>query len=204
VILSDNSLSIRDNRMTNLMIMQHCTFRESVCMKDQHRTVKVIGALVVSMTIGAFVLMSLDGQSLSAGPFSLDNLYSLTPVKSYIAKPSNATNWDGVEVYYNNDPKCNFDKLVKSRKSQLHFAIANPASGKEGVIEITDKWDKQKPCQVDLELGQRIIRICIINDAGTSQPTNCQVSRVTELVEILSRLHNISPARIRYPVNWQI
>jgi hypothetical protein len=148
--------------------------------------------------------MSLDNQSLSAGPFSLAALQSLSPVKNTVAKPSNTTNWDGVEVYYNNDSKCNFNKLVKSSKSQLHFAIANSASGKEGVIKFTDKWKRQRPCQIDLDQGQNIIRICIINDAGKSQPSNCQVSRTIELVEILSRLHNISPARIRYPVNWQI
>lgn len=173
-------------------------------MKDQHRSVKVISALVVSMTIGAFVLMSLDKQSLSAGPFSLAALQNLNPVRNDVAKPASTTNWDGVEVYYNNDSTSNFEKLVSNSKSQLHFAIANAASGKEGVIKVTDKWKKQIACQLDLQQGQKIIRICIINDAGNTHPTNCQISRTTQLVEALSRLHNISPSNIRYPRNWQI
>ncbi|MBW8017309.1 MAG: hypothetical protein FVQ82_14090 [Planctomycetes bacterium] len=173
-------------------------------MKDQHRTVRVISALVVGMTIGSFVLMLLDNQSLSAGTFSLDQLSRLAPVRTEIAKGGSTADWDGIEVYYNDGSVFDFEKLVRSSKSQLHFAIGNPAAGKEGVIKQTAKWKNQKPCPLDIEQGQKIIRICIINDAGKSHPTNCQVSRTTELVETLSRLHNISPVRIRYPVNWQL
>jgi hypothetical protein len=190
--------------MNDLMIMQHCMFREFVCMKDQHRTFKVISALVVSMTIGAFVLMALDDQPLADGPFSLKKLSILAPVHTDIAKGGKTTNWDGVEVYYNDDSVCDFDRLVRSSKSQLHFAIGNSGCGKEGVIKMTGKWKSQKPCSLDIEQGQKIIRICIINDAGNSQPSNLQVSRATTLVEKLSRVHHISSARIRYPVNWQI
>lgn len=173
-------------------------------MKDQHRTFKVFSALIVAMTVGAFVLMSLDGQSLTAGPFSLVGLYKLGPVQNDVATSTKSTNWDGVEVYYSDGSVCDFDKLVCNSKSQLHFAIGNPAAGKEGVINATDKWKKQEPCDLDLQQGQNIIRICIVNDAGKSQPSNMQVARVTELVETLSRMHDISPARIRYPVNWQL
>lgn len=179
-------------------------FRESVCMKDQHRTFKVFGALIIAMTVGAFVLMSLDDQSLSEGPFSLSRIYKLRPIQNDVATGVKVTNWDGVEVYYSDDAVCDFDKLVNSSNSQLHFAIGSPRSGKEGVIKATGKWTNQKPCTLDLEQGQNIIRICVIKDAGKSQPTNCQVSRATELVEVLSRMHNISPSRIRYPVNWQL
>ncbi|MCF7955330.1 MAG: hypothetical protein K9M75_05975 [Phycisphaerae bacterium] len=173
-------------------------------MKDQHRTIKVISALVVSMTIGAFVLIALDDQPLADGPFSLKKLSVLAPVRTDIAKGGKTTDWDGVEVYYNDDSVCDFDRLVSNGNSQLHFAIGNAGCGKEGFIEVTSKWKSQKPCSLDLEQGQKIIRICIINDAGHSQPSNLQVSRATQLVEKLSRLHHISPARIRYPVNWQI
>ena len=173
-------------------------------MKDQHRTFKVFSALIVAMTVGAFVLMSLDNQSLSAGPFSLASLYSLKPIQNDVATEGNVTDWDGVEVYYNDGSVCGFDRLVQSSKSQLHFAIGNAGCGKEGFIEATSKWKSQKPCSLDVEQGQKIIRICIVNDAGHSQPSNLQISRATQLVEKLSRIHNISPARIRYPVNWQI
>ena len=173
-------------------------------MKDQHRTIKVFSVLIVAMTVGSFVLMSLDSQSLTEGPFSLSRTLKLKPIQNDVATGDNVNNWDGIEVYYNDDAVCDFDKLVRSSKSQLHFAVGNPAAGKEGVIKATRKWTAQKPCSIDLQQGQKIIRICIINDAGKSQPSNCQVSRATKLVEILCRLHNISPVRIRYPVNWQL
>ena len=186
------------------MIMQQCNFREYVSMKDNHRTAKVIGALIVSMSIGAFILMALDDKPLADGPFSLKKLSVLAPVGADVAKPGNTTKWDGVEVYYNDDSVCNFDKLISNSGSQIHFAIGNAACGKEGVIKASCKWKTQKPCSIDLQQGQKIIRICIVNDAGNSEPSNLQISRATQLVEKLSRLHNISPARIRYPVNWQI
>jgi hypothetical protein len=173
-------------------------------MKDQHRSFKVIGALVVAMTIGAFVLISLDRQSLSDGPFSLSRLYNLGSVQNDVETVNNSTNWDGIEVYYNDDATCDFERLVRNSKSQLHFAIGNAGAGKEGVIKRTSKWINSKPCSLDLQQGQNIIRICIIKDAGKSQPSNLQVTRAIKLVETLSDMHNITSARIRYPVNWQI
>jgi hypothetical protein len=173
-------------------------------MKDQHRSFKVIGALVVAMTIGAFVLISLDRQSLSDGPFSLARLYNLGSVQNDVKTVKNYTNWDGIEVYYDDGATCDLDKLVRNNKSQIDFAIGNAGSGQEGFIKRTAKWINQKPSSLDLQQGQNIIRICIINDAGKSQPSNLQVARTTELVELLSDMHNITSARIRYPVNWQI
>ena len=173
-------------------------------MNDQHRVVKVFSSLIVAMTIGSFVLMALDKKSLSPGTFSLAGLYSLNPANEQVIKDKKTTNWDGVEIYYSKNPVNNFDKLVCSSDIDLHFAIANITSGKEGVIRATEKWKNQRPCQLDIKEGQNIIRICIASDSGRSEPTNTQVSRTMELVEVLTRDYNISPNRIRYPVNWQI
>ena len=64
--------------------------------------------LIVAMTVGAFVLMSLDSQSLSEGPFSLSRIYKLNPIQNDVATGNNATDWDGVEVYYTNGAVCDF------------------------------------------------------------------------------------------------
>lgn len=173
-------------------------------MKDQVRIARVLIALVVSMSAGAFVLMALDNQSLSGGAFSLSSLYSLNPVEEHVTSGPVMIDWDGVEVYYSNPSIKSFDELVAGGDLQLHFAITNVDCGKEGIIKSTVKWRKQKACELDIQQGQRIIRICIIRDAVSSETTDCQVSRTRDLVETLSRMHNIPTSRIRYPVNWQI
>jgi len=148
--------------------------------------------------------MALDNQSLSGGAFSLSSLYSLNPVKDQVKSTPVMIDWDGIEIYYSNHSINSFDQLVTGGNPQLHFAITNVDCGQDGIIKSTVKWRKQKPCELDIQQGQRIVRICIIRDSATTEPTDCQVTRTRELVETLSRMHNISPSRIRYPVNWQI
>ena len=71
-------------------------------MSDQPRVVKVLVALLVSMTAGAILLMALSGRPPLAGPFSLASYIGLDPiaeaVRSRVAQQPQR--WRAIEVYF--------------------------------------------------------------------------------------------------------
>ncbi|MCK4997953.1 MAG: N-acetylmuramoyl-L-alanine amidase [Anaerohalosphaera sp.] len=163
-------------------------------MEKRARTAKVLVSLVASMTIGAFVLMALDKQAISAGAFSLASYTTLNPVDQAANPVETAlTSWDSVEIY------CD-----RNNSSDSHFAVLNNF-GKDGTIRSTTNWKKQKTCLTlsDINNASKTIRVCIVTSTG-SQPTDSQIKRAAALVENLSRKCDISPNQIKYPENWRI
>ena len=174
-------------------------------MKKHTRKVKVLVSLIVSMTIGAFVLIMLDSQALSEGPFSLAGLYDLTPAADKIApKTTNHLNWRTIEIYYSKPTTRTPEQIGASTKAKMHFIIANGDCGTDGLISSTQKWKKQQICLSNIKDSGNIIRICIIDNGDGKTPTDCQILRTVELVEALSKKHNIKRKKINYPKNWQI
>lgn len=176
-------------------------------MKKHSRKVKVLVSLIVSMTIGAFVLMMLDDQALSEGPFSLAGLYNLTPAAEKIAPSSRTSNhrdWQSLEIYYSQPTDQDINLLAASSKAGMHFIIANGDCGTDGLISPTEKWRKQQTCLSSNIKGSNIIRICIIDNGEGATPTDCQVLRTIELVDALSKKYNITRKKINYPKDWQI
>jgi hypothetical protein len=149
-------------------------------MSEQPRVAKVLAALVVSMTVGAIVLMALGNHPPSAGPFCLEtkagNLQQLASISG-----------------------------ITSEDLNFHFCICNGRGGEDGQILSTEKWQRQW----SLIPGQRwygsaqTIRICLIAHARTTPLSDCQIKRLQGLTEALCRKFNINADSVHYPNNWQ-
>ncbi len=178
-------------------------------MQQHTRTAKILVSLVASMTLGALILMAVDNQSLSAGPFSLASYTSLSPVEEAASNlKAVPRKWDCLQVYHSTSAAQNIKELASaynlknSGDLNFHFVIfKGPADGQ---IQDTSKWQKQQTCTSGRNWNDpgRTIRICVI--AGTDSPTQCQVKRTTALVESLARKFNVSAQKIAYPANWQL
>ncbi|MCK5564803.1 MAG: hypothetical protein KAJ07_06115 [Planctomycetes bacterium] len=181
-------------------------------MTDHGRTSRVIASLVASMTIGALVLMALDKQSLTAGPFSLASYTNLNPVEKIATESliSEAQHWDFVEIYYSGTMAGDIEQLAKfnglssSEDVNFHFLVCN--GNRDGNIDSSMKWWKQRaalPGQ-DWFGDSQTIRICVVADGVRTLATDCQIQRTNDLVEELARDFNISKKSIAYPANWQL
>lgn len=181
-------------------------------MTDQGRTSRVIAALVASMTIGALVLMALDKQSVTAGPFSLASYTNLNSVEKVATGSliSEAQQWDFIEIYYSETMSGDIEQLAKLNgltsveDVNFHFLVCNGSM--DGNIESTTKWVKQRaalPGQ-DWFGGSQTIRICVVADGVRTLATDCQIQRTADLVEDLARDFNVFKKNISYPANWQL
>lgn len=182
-------------------------------MTNQPRVAKVLAALLVSMTVGAIVLMALGNNPPSAGPFCLSSYYRLGPVEQAIR--SRATQfpdrWNSIEIYYSDTKAGNIEQLAalsglaSPDDINCHFCLCNGLGGSDGQIQPTEKWQKQwsvVPSQSWYGSGQTI-RICIIANGQIAPPTECQIKRIEAMVEALARKFNIQPESIYYPSDWQ-
>ncbi|AQT67089.1 hypothetical protein STSP2_00229 [Anaerohalosphaera lusitana] len=160
-------------------------------MKNPARTAKVVVSLIVSMTLGAGILMALDDKAISEGAFSLASYTRLNSIDK-AANPVEAAlrQWEQVEVYCANI----------SSDTDSHFTIYNDVLGEDGVIEQTNSWRKQRSCDAD---GSKTIRVCVVTGVE-NKPSDCQLKRTAALIEKLRRKCGINNRDIYYPSNWQI
>jgi hypothetical protein len=182
-------------------------------MSNQPRVAKVLAALLISMTLGAIVLMALGNNPPSAGPFCLSNYYRLDPIEKAISSQAAQSHyrWNCIEIYYSNTKAGNIEQLASlsglasPEDINYHFVVCNGLGADDGQIQPTEKWQRQwaiVPGQTWYGSSQTI-RICVIADDKTIRPTNLQIKRVEALVEALSRKFNIPADYIYYPSNWK-
>ena len=178
-------------------------------MSNQLRAEKVLATLLISMTVGAIVLMALANDPPSAGPFCLSSYYRLDSVEKAISSRAAQSpgRWNCIEIYYSGTKAGNIEQLASlsgltsPEDINCHFVICNGLGAGDGQIQLTEKWQKQWstiPGRTWYGSGQTI-RICVIADGKTARPTNSQVKRIEALVEALSRKFDIQPEYVYYP-----
>ena len=182
-------------------------------MSNQPRVVKVLVALLVSMTAGASVLMALSGKPPLAGPFSLSGYIGLDPIKEAVRSKveQRADRWSSVGVYYSGTGAGNIQQLAslyglsKVEDLDCHFVVCNGLGGGNGQILSTQKWQRQWSIAPgrNWQGDSQTIRICVIADGRAIRPTDYQIKRVYALIDQLSRGFNIQPRSIRCPDDWQ-
>lgn len=188
--------------------------REAEIIKDdvvsnQPRVVKVLVALLVSMTVGAVVLMTLGNHPPSAGPFCLSRYYRLDPVEKAMSSRAcqSRDRWRSVEIYFSGTKAGNIEQLAAlsgstgSENLNCHFIICNGRGGGDGQIQPTEKWQQQWSITPgrDWHGSGQTVRICIVADGQAVYPTDSQMKRLEALIESLYRRFSIQPENIYYP-----
>ncbi|MCH8215515.1 MAG: N-acetylmuramoyl-L-alanine amidase [Planctomycetes bacterium] len=178
-------------------------------MANQLRVWKVLIVLLISMTSGAIILMSLSAGPLSAGPFCLSSYYRLVSADTAIHSKATQSHdrWKRIEIFYSETRMGGIEWLASingfkdAKELDCHFVICNGHGGKDGQIQPTEKWQEQasvKP-QRNWHSGQETIRVCVIASGVSCHPTDCQIKRVDSLVQALSRRFDIPSNTIHYP-----
>jgi hypothetical protein len=197
-------------------------------MAAHSREKKVLVVLGISIALGAVVLNALGHNPPSAGAFCLSRYNRLGSVKKYILSRAEQSSklWSRIEIYYSGTESGNIESAygvpdgvgkadgeqnekVSTNGLNCHFVICNGNGGRDGLIQPTEKWQRQSPVLTrpnrdgepvfrDTLEGQTIY-ICVIADNKAATPTNFQIKRTEELVEGLCRKFDIQPESIIYP-----
>jgi len=190
-------------------------------MSTHSREKKVLVILGISITLGTIILNALGHNPPSAGAFCLSRYYRLGPVKKSILSRADQSQkrWSQIEIDYRGPESGKIEQSALASKPDshehvnYHFIICNDNGGHDGLIQPTEKWQRQSSitagqsandepvfCETPTE---QTIYICVIADNETSFPTDFQIKRTEELVEGLCRKFNIQPESVRYPDSWQ-
>ncbi|MFC1739596.1 hypothetical protein ACFL1G_11210 [Planctomycetota bacterium] len=120
-------------------------------MSNQPRVAKVLATLLVSMTVGAVILMVLGNHPPQAGPFCLSSYYRLDPLEEALRSqaPQSVDRWERIEVYYSGTKAGNIEQLTslqglaRTEDINFHFCICNGRGGDDGQIQTAEKWLRQ-------------------------------------------------------------
>lgn len=175
-------------------------------MSNQPRVVKVLGALLVSMTVGAVVLMALGRNPPSAGPFCLSAYYRLTSVDQAVRSKAcqTPTRWTSIEIFFSGTKGRSLSQ-PGATDTNCHFVICNGAGTGDGEIQTTDLWQNQYSIQPNRtwQGSNKTIRICLIGDGVKVMPTDYQLKRLETLLEALCRKFNIPASQVFLPTDCQ-
>jgi len=177
----------------------------------QLRVWKALLMLLVSMTAGAMLLMTLGDNPPSAGAFCLSSYYKLaSPDQAVASRTLQAMGrWQRIEICYSGTRGGNIEwlaylqGLARLEDLECHFVLCNGLGGEDGQILTTDRWDSQqsvRPSQ-DGQYADGTIRICMVSDGRSTYPTDCQIKRVEALIDTLSRRFGIGPESVYYPAD---
>jgi hypothetical protein len=188
------------------------TFFKDETVSNQPRVVKVLAALLVSMTAGTIVLMALGNNHPSAGPFCLSSYYRLDPIEKAVCSRAvqSPGRWNRIEVYYSDTRAGNIEQmaslsgLASPEDLNCHFILCNGFGGSDGQVLATEKWQKQWSVVPGRNWygTPQTVRICVVADSKNALPTNCQKKRVEILIEKLCRKFDIHPDAVYYPSDW--
>ncbi len=172
-------------------------------MSNQPRVVKVLAALLISMTVGAFVLMALGNNPPSGGPFCLAVYLRLDSIDHVIqSKACQAPHrWNSVEIYFSGTKGGSLQQPAGAVDMNCHFLICNGNGGGDGEIQASDLWQKQwsiRPGRT-WQGSDKTIRVCLIGNGVDTMPTNYQLKRLEALLEALSRKFSIPADTIYLP-----
>ncbi|PKL51062.1 MAG: hypothetical protein CVV39_00515 [Planctomycetes bacterium HGW-Planctomycetes-1] len=183
-------------------------------MPTRPREAKILIYLVVSMTIGAALLMALDSQSISAGAFSLASYSSLGSIPSVTQtrQGTTADRWDRIEVFYSNTKGGDLAQLASLHgltspdDLNFHFLVCNSLGAMDGQIQSTEKWLNQWSALPGAAWygSSKTIRICVIGEGKRTPASDYQISRTQELVDTLTRKFDIERDNVSYPAGWQL
>jgi hypothetical protein len=168
----------------------------------QARTAKVLVALTAAMTVGGFVLMSLDNHGPARGAYSLASYLRLDPVDEVVMDSIRVrkTAWTGIEIYYSGTAQGSLTQMLGEGKTGFHFLVCNGHGAEDGQISFTPNWVSQKY----MDPSDGTIRIYVVANRNTNPVTGSQWKRTSALVDSLSRNFNIPADKIRYPSDWQL
>lgn len=169
---------------------------------NQARTAKVLVALTASMTVGGFILMTLDNHGPARGAYSLASYLRLDPVDKVVLDSirGQKTAWSGIEVYYSGTNQGSLPQMLGEGKTGFHFLVCNGKGAEDGQISFTPNWANQKY----VDLSDSTIRIYVVASRNTHPVTGSQWKRTSALVDSLSRNFSIPTEKIRYPSDWQL
>lgn len=174
------------------------------------RTIRVLGALVVGMTIVSSILLALEPDPTHRGSMiSLSALdFQQEEVVEKLWKTREVYPWQyiiihdsfgisGSEQNLNNawDAEYARQGLAKSGHG-YHFVINDDQGLKDGAIQITPRWQDQRVGGfIDAEGADNwnriAIGVCMMGDAGSSPFTTAQTDSLVELVKELQTKLNI-------------
>jgi hypothetical protein len=176
------------------------------------RNTKVFISALISVLVGLVILQSLETVPPKADAFSLSDYYQLKPVEQIVKSDSRQfrDRWSRISVVFSGTKAGDINQLsslwgLKNPEDiNYHFVICNGFGGADGLIQPTEKWQNQWSTTPNSQTypGERSIRICLVTDNRKTLPTELQIKRTEQLVEVLSRKFAVNPLSISYPENW--
>lgn len=178
-------------------------------MSNQPRVVKVLAALLISMTAGAVLLMALGNNPPSAGPFCLSTYYRLDSVEHALRSQAGQSpqRWDSIQIFFSETKGGNIGRLAAAQGLRsaadinCHFVLCNGSGAGDGEIQTTECWQEQRSIRA-ASAGQgdgQTICICLIGNGVSALPTDYQLKRLEMLLEALCRRFDISADAVYLP-----
>ena len=164
-------------------------------MTNHGRLVKVMFSLMAAMTVGAFILLTLEGKPIKPMDYRLsselktplDAVYQALATKNGIEQGR----WQEIEISFHANPDNWTPHAPPSGTLALdyHFVVFSGLEQYDGLIATTSRWTRQLAClnSEDSRNTHNTVKIALIGDPVLRNRTPKQDRQLEELVSNLIR-----------------
>ena len=172
-------------------------------MSSRERMTKVLGCLVLSVTIGAIVLGVLQPEPLmEVTAFSLSAAFNPIHQIYQTRVPVEASRWDYVVIHQSGSIEGNAQTIAEDATKRgrgeagYHFVVNNGRGAPDGRIQVSQVWVEQKSGSVGRRGEGLVISVCLVGDFKTRGPGKTQMSQLLALVRSLQERCGIPAGNI--------
>jgi hypothetical protein len=155
------------------------------------RNVVVLASLMGSLVATSLLLIALAPAPLTpdaAGTlFAVDENDSFEQIFSTRA-PVTPGRWTQIFIHQSRTPGGNAVTLGQQDGMGDHFLIGNGLDCGDGEIQIGRRWSAQQPAKpAGAQVADGCISICLVGNLDQTMPTDAQLLRLEQLVQVLQR-----------------
>jgi len=160
--------------------------------KQSRRTFTVLASLVGVLTLTSVLLRAMQGAPLTADAASSlvasESRAALGVIFNTQTAPS-PTRWKSVYIHHSRTAGGSARLLSQGDMgSGDHFVIGNGDGAVDGEIQVTARWNEQRPADPApgfASVDSNCISICVVGDFDKTAPTSIQLRRLEHLVQTL-------------------
>lgn len=154
--------------------------------------------LMLAMTAGALVLLTLEGKPIRPMDFSLSREAQLTSIHAALSTEAGIEpdRWKRIKVVYqpNKGRLSPRYGLTGDLVRKFHFVIANGESARDGQIFPSNRWTRQLTCLPRFSPDDAsTINICLLAGPDRTEATPRQARHLNALISCLVKHCQIDP-----------
>lgn len=177
--------------------------RAAIVKQQSRRSFIVLASLVGVLTLTSVLLRAMQGTPLTpdaASSLMASNSRAALGVIFNTETPPRASRWKTIYIHHSHTERGAAQTLARGDQGcGDHFVIGNGEGAVDGEIQVTARWNQQRPADPaagSVNIDGDCVSICLVGDFDRTAPTPTQLKQLEHLVQTLQEHFHIPASQV--------